>query len=437
MHSPRHGTDEVNLATKIMQSSSQSIVACESRRVGDTRRTAFEIASRAVRNADDFEGLVRPLLSALQEATDFDSTYLTAIHFDDAKQEILFALNTRELQITEGMLVDWCDTLCREALLGRPAVVEDAQQTYPDSNAAAELGIRSYASVPITLPDGTTVGTMCGASRSTIAIDDSHEDLFRIFAVLVAEAMGRERLLAEARQSAENAEERLRERLTAVASAQHLFKTPLTVLYGWSSLLLSHPAAQTDPQLRDGLNVIQQETANLRRLVDDLLASTRESYRPHRLLHLQVLDVTDTLSDLVVGHAAAAAQQRWEIDLDRGLVARVDVPAFEQIVGHLLDNASKYGGERATISVDAYVDTGGRLVVSIADDGPGLPPDMDVFAPFERAAGDNPTEAAGKVEGVGIGLYLVKSLADAHGATIDFTPVQPHGTRVKMTLPPV
>jgi signal transduction histidine kinase len=403
--------------------------------VADNTRAVFEIASRAVRNADDFEGLVRPLLAALQEATDFDSTYLTAIHFEDAKQEILFSLNTRELQITEGMLVDWCDTLCREALLGKPAVVEDAQQTYPDSNAAAELGIRSYASVPITLPDGSTVGTMCGASRSRLAIDESHQDLFRIFAVLVAEAMGRERLLAETRQAAADAEDRLRERLTAVASAQHLFKTPLTVLYGWSSLLLSHPAAQEDGRLRDGLRVVQQETAHLRQLVDDLLSATRESYRPRRLLHLQVLDVSDTLSDLVVGHAAASAKQRWEIDLDRGLVARVDVPAFEQLVGHLLDNASKYGGEDATIAVDARVDPDGRLVVNITDDGPGLPPNLEVFAPFERAADHSATGDVSQVEGVGIGLYLVKSIADAHGATIDFVSVQPHGTRVTVTLP--
>src|SRR5690349_24920978 len=127
---------------------------------------------RVVRGPSDVASTTRGLLDFLQRATGVESTYLTVIHWEDAKQEVLVVNNAGDLVIDEGMLIDWCDTLCRRALLGGPSVTDDVPGVYGDSVAASQLGLVCYASVPVTLPDGSIYGTLCGASRGVADLGD-------------------------------------------------------------------------------------------------------------------------------------------------------------------------------------------------------------------------------------------------------------------------
>ena len=371
----------------------------------------LEIAAGGVRTADDFEGLVRPLLDALQQASGYESTYLTVIHFDEAKQEILFANNSGTLQITEGMLVEWSDTLCRRALVADVRTVVDASASFRDSDAASEMGIRGYSSVPIALADGTMVGTLCGASGRPVTRDDAAIELFAIFAVLMSEALSRERLLAHARERAAAAEIRLRTRLTQLAASEHVLKTPLTVLRGYAQMLASD--RQLTPEQRsEALEAITTSVDSLRALVDEMLTATRADYKLESSLHRQVLDLSNPLSSLVAGIRAASPQHDWQVNIGSPLIARTDRAAVEQIVGHLLDNAVKYA-PNATISVVATV-VENEVVIEVSDTGPGIPIDTDPFAPFDR--GDSGED------GVGIGLHIVKTLADALDGTVTHAP---------------
>lgn len=84
--------------------------------------------------------------------TGLRSTYLTQIHRDRSEQEILYARNTGELDIPQGLKIDWADTLCRQALLGGPSNTDEVPVTYPDSQAAHQLRFQTYVSVPGGLP---------------------------------------------------------------------------------------------------------------------------------------------------------------------------------------------------------------------------------------------------------------------------------------------
>ena len=389
----------------------------------DLHSRALASAAKAVRTADDFEGLVRPLLDALQQASGYESTYMTVIHFDEAKQEILFARNAGSLEITEGVLVDWSDTLCRRALVEGVEVVDDASVRYPDSSAAGEMGIHGYASVPIALADGTMVGTLCGASGQPVTRDDAAIELFAIFAVLMAEALGRERLLSQAREQAAAAEIRLRTRLTHLAASEHVLKTPLTVLRGYSRMLASDRPMSSD-QRREALDTMTTAVDTLRQLVDEMLTATRLDYQYESSLHRQVLDLSRPLSSLVAGIAAGAPHLEWQVDIGAPLVARTDRAAVELIVGHLLDNAIKYAPD-AAISVVATV-AEPDVVIQVSDNGPGVPEDTDLFQPFTR--GDSG-------DGVGIGLHVVKTLTDALDGGVSHEPNPDGGTIFTVRLP--
>ena len=103
----------------------------------------------AITNSDDLEGLVRPLLEILEAITGLESTYLTRIDENQGVQHILFSRNTRQLEIPEGLSVEWSDTLCKRALDEQRAYTDDVAECWGDSEAAKALGIRTYLSEPV------------------------------------------------------------------------------------------------------------------------------------------------------------------------------------------------------------------------------------------------------------------------------------------------
>ena len=111
--------------------------------------------------AHSLEELVRPLLELLEAVTGLESTYMTAIDEVAGLQHILYARNTRRLQIPEGLSVPWDDTLCKRALDEGRMYTDDVADCWGDSDAARALGIASYASTPIHGKGGHVYGTSC------------------------------------------------------------------------------------------------------------------------------------------------------------------------------------------------------------------------------------------------------------------------------------
>ncbi|MBN9340733.1 MAG: GAF domain-containing protein, partial [Comamonadaceae bacterium] len=121
--------------------------------------------------ARSVEELARPLLQLLETVTGLESTYLTLIDLEHDVQRVLYARNTRQLHIPEGLEVDWSDTLCKRALDEQRPFTDDVDRCWADSQAAQALGIKTYASAPVRLADGVLYGTLCAASAQQHALD--------------------------------------------------------------------------------------------------------------------------------------------------------------------------------------------------------------------------------------------------------------------------
>jgi diguanylate cyclase len=149
----------------------------------------------SVAQADSLQSLTRPLLELLEAVTGLESTYLTRIDFDEGVQHVLYARNTRSLEIPEGIVVPWSDTLCKRALDEGRMYTDDVAGCWGDSDAARALGIATYVSTPVRLDDGEVYGTLCAASGTRAGMPDGADRVLDLFACLIARHVERERLL--------------------------------------------------------------------------------------------------------------------------------------------------------------------------------------------------------------------------------------------------
>ena len=154
--------------------------------------------SESVSSAQTLEELARPMLEMLEAVTGCESTYLTAIDLEGGVQQIVIARNSKQLQIPEGLSVPWDDTLCKRALdEGRP-YTNDVAECWGDSDAARQLGIRTYVSTPVRA-DGDLYGTLCAASSAQLPLPPNAQHVLQLFSRLIGQHMERERLLTQLR----------------------------------------------------------------------------------------------------------------------------------------------------------------------------------------------------------------------------------------------
>lgn len=202
--------------------------------------------------------------------------------------------------------------------------------------------------------------------------------------------------------------ERIRRDL--VADAAHELRTPVAAL-----------AAVLENDL-DGV-----EPADPAALLDQV---RRLGTLADRLLDLSRLDSGAT--DLHVGTVAVrdlVDRPVDDLDVPDDLVIRGDAILLRQALANLLDNAARHGAGPVTVSARGTPD--GGTLVAVEDRGPGLPPGDEerVFERFARL------DRARTVPGAGLGLAIVRSIAELHGGAVRAEHAEPHGCRVVLTLP--
>ena len=199
---------------------------------------------------------------------------------------------------------------------------------------------------------------------------------------------------------------------TLFNSISHEMRTPITALFGASESLLNEKTG-ADPKVRLALaGEIASATERLDGIVQNLLAMTRlESglIRPK----LDWTDLRDVINAALATLKDELPRRSVAVDVAPDLpLLKLDFPLMEQVLGNLFRNVAVHTGEQTAVTVTARRD-GPECVITVADDGPGFPPDSlnRVFEKFYRVPGS-------KTGGVGLGLSIVYGFVRAHGGTI-------------------
>lgn len=359
----------------------------------------------------DLASVTRPLLDALRAMTGLESAYLTAIDWDAQLQRIVLSENGGSLLVDEGLEVPWADTLCRRAMESGTYVTSEADRLWGDSVAAAELGIKTYVSVPVVLADGEVYGTLCGASTHPVPVDEQTQALLAVFSRIVADTVSRERQLVETSQRASESERLLRARAQFVAAAQHRLKTPLTVIQGWSTLLLDGVDDMDPRERRAALEAISRAAANATEDVAAMLSES-ETETVARDVSIGPVDMVELAQRCCDDLAAISAEHDIVVEAEGDVPpAFSDRKATRIVLEHLIENAVKYSPGGGTVRISVGLSDAGRVSTSVRDEGVGLPNDVDIFAPFTRG-GDRSTP------GSGLGLHIVQSLVHAVGGEV-------------------
>jgi signal transduction histidine kinase len=218
-----------------------------------------------------------------------------------------------------------------------------------------------------------------------------------------------------------------------VAMVAHELRGPLTPLKLAAGALRLASASQ--PEMSRLIDIIDRQLTQIDRLAEDLSDSTRIARGTLRL-HVANIGLIDVLDDPLEGAAAAAAERGQTFTVqapDRTLRLQGDPVRLMQAFSNILHNAVKYTPANGCINVTVRAD-GKNLVVSVRDNGQGisdtlLPHVFDLFARCSRTI-------AGSSDGLGIGLAVVKAVAESHGGTVSALSAGPGaGSEFTLRLP--
>ncbi|MCB0384431.1 MAG: HAMP domain-containing histidine kinase [Bdellovibrionales bacterium] len=199
--------------------------------------------------------------------------------------------------------------------------------------------------------------------------------------------------------------------------ASHELRTPLTSIKGSLSLLKTGVVGKMNEACSNLVNIAEQETDRLIRLINDLLDLAKIDARklPLSKNWSSVRDLIKPSLDGIQGLARTAGVRLVSSDVP-SVEANMDKDRIQQILTNLISNAIKYSPKNGTVYLKVEIDESDRLVFSVTDEGKGIAPeDQDlIFQKFRQATNsENPL-----VKGTGLGLAIAKALVEEHRGVI-------------------
>ncbi len=279
---------------------------------------------------------------------------------------------------------------------------------------------QQIAIVPIRL-GGRSSGSLgfVGCTLSTAALN--------ALAYLVAIGIERARTIEEASQ-VEAARQSEVLKATLLDALAHDLKTPLTSIKGAVTHLLAKPR---DAEERELLTIANEEADRLNRLVVEVLEMARieaSKLHPDRAPH----NIPDIVHATLKEQEEPLRGRKVELRMPPSLpAADVDFEFIQQVLKQLLDNAINYSPPGAPLIISAQAE-GERIVVSVADEGRGIPVDEQsrIFDKFYRGRAWRE-----KVLGTGLGLSIAKGIVEAHGGKIWVTSAPGKGSVFSFAVP--
>ena len=301
---------------------------------------------------------------------------------------------------------------------------------YPADEKLLALGLRSELVTPL-LAGARPIG-MLSLSRETVdAFSEDEIELVALLGRLVATAVQNIRAYEAERRRVEELGRLSQLRADFVSLVSHELRSPMAAVIGAARTLEDRWRMLTAAQRESFLALIGDETSRLAELVGDVLDTSRIeagtfSYRFEDVDLGRVVDEAVDSAVLAQQDVRVVASVRGALPTIRGDRARL-----RQVLGNLIENAVKYSPEGGEVRVSAAA-SNGAVTIAVRDTGPGIPREQQarIFEKFGRADVEG-----GSKPGTGLGLFIARSIAEAHGGSLDVSSGAGAGSTFTLKLP--
>jgi len=291
--------------------------------------------------------------------------------------------------------------------------------------------VQSYIHADVSHQNRAAGSIIIASFREGQVFFPSDSRLLQAIADYISIAIERAQLTKEAEKARALYEaDRLRSQF--ISSVSHELRSPLTLIKGYSTSLLREDVSWDKQTEREFLQIIDERTDELRDLIDKLLQSAKLEAGALKLEKEPVL--MPQLARRVVEEAELRAKKhrltlRFPVSFP---VVEADLRCMEQVLRNLVQNAIKYSKDGGEITIAGEV-KGDKIIVSVSDEGIGIPPEHQdrVFERFYRV--DNPVTRG--TPGSGLGLSIARGHVEAHGGKIWLESTPGKGSRFYFSLP--
>jgi K+-sensing histidine kinase KdpD len=322
-------------------------------------------------------------------------------------------------------------TLVDEVLSGGQTVFRRdlTIDTYADEHQLVAVGLRSRLVAPL-LRGARPIG-LVSVSRSDVdGFAPEEVELLSLLGRLAGSAVQNIRSYEAERRTVEELRRLSALRADFVSLVSHELRSPMAAVIGSARTLQSRWRELAPEQRESFLALIADETTRLASLIGDVLDTSRIeagtfSYR------FDDVDVGRLVEEAVAAASVGQDEVRVEARVQGSLPPiRADRERLHQVLLNLIDNAVKYSHAGGSVEVAAYTQNG-AMRVDVRDHGPGIPNEKQgvIFEKFGRAGGGNAKP------GTGLGLFIARSIAEAHGGTIELRSAPDQGATFTLALP--
>ncbi|MBI5695784.1 MAG: PAS domain-containing sensor histidine kinase [Nitrospirae bacterium] len=215
----------------------------------------------------------------------------------------------------------------------------------------------------------------------------------------------------------------------------HDLKTPLTSIMGYSALILNNDFGPVEGDMRTSMEAIQVNSQKLLSLVKNFLSADKldkhlMSMTPKPVKIEPIILESLKYMDPLFKDKGLMAETRLSPNMPR---VSVDKEHIERVICNLLSNSVKFTPPGGSITVNAYHSDDGYVVMEISDTGVGIP-EEELPMLFDKYYQGN---ASSKTKGSGLGLYIAKTIIEAHEGNIMVSSVKGKGTTFTIHLPQV
>ena len=388
-------------------------------------------AGRALASSLELDEAFRSFCRVVRAALPFDR--LALVLANHGRAEVVANVGAAEgvlypagsVQPIEGSVVE--DLLAG----GQTIVIADMRDDprYPEDRELAKVGLRSRAVAPLTV-GGRVVGMISISRREPDAFAREELELLTLLGRQLATTVENIRAYEAERKAAEELRRLSALRADFVSLVSHELRGPMASVVGAAATLRQRWRELGPGQRQSFLALIEEETARLASLVGDVLDTSRLDAGTFTYSFSDV-DIGELVRDVSALVDLGQEEVSVRADVDPALPAvRADRERIRQVLVNLLTNAVKYTDAGDEVEVRAAAQNG-YVEISVRDHGPGISSDDQrlIFEKFGRAASGGPKP------GAGLGLFIARSITEAHGGSLAVESQQGAGATFTVRIP--